>query len=47
MKFLKLLMQTREQKSHRHQHENITPDLLCPVELSGGCEEFPQFPEWC
>lgn len=46
-KFLKLLMQTREQESHGHQHENITSDLLCPVELSVGCEEFPQFPEWC
>ena len=45
MKFLKLLMQTREQKSHRHQHKNIAPDLLCPVELSVSCEKFPQFPE--
>lgn len=45
MKFLKLLMQTREQKSHRHQHEDIAPDLLCPVELSVSCEKFPQFPE--
>jgi len=45
MKFLKLLMQTREQKSHRHQHEDIAPDLLCPVELSVSCEKFPQFPK--
>ena len=43
--FPKLSVQTRQQEPHRHQHEDIAPDLLCPVKLSVGCEKFPQFPK--